>query len=352
MKYSINELTLKEKLGQMIILGLDVQNVDEKIFNLIREYHIGGVVLYKKSYHDTSSMINLISKLKSANPSNIPMFISIDQENGLVNRFPNEIKRLPSPRKQVENNLVNECNELTIDIMKKIGINMNLAPVLDIDRNHKSRVNGTRSYSANYQEVIKYGTMTIKKYQSLGIIPVGKHFPGHGLAKGDSHFVLPIIKDIHTLHREDYQVFNEVINEGLETVMLGHLRIKGYGFKPTTMNKKIIDKYLSNFKGLIMTDDLQMNYLKYIYGLKKVFINCLIAGNDLIMIKYYPGSDKLYKKLVKAISHNCELENKVNVSVQKILTLKEKYHLNNDQISIGLNTTEINDKISKLCNNK
>lgn len=350
MKYNINDLTLKEKLGQMIILGLDVKNIEQKIFDLIREYHIGGVVLYKKNYHDTSEMINLINKLKAVNSNKIPMFIAIDQENGLVNRLPNEIKRLPNPRRQVEKEIVNECNEITINILKKLGVNMNLAPVLDVDRNYTSRVNGTRSYSRDYQEVMKYGIKTIKQYQENGIIPVGKHFPGHGLVKGDSHFVLPIIKDLKMLDKEDCQVFKEAINSGLETIMLGHLRISGYGFKPAPMNEKIIKHYLVDYQGLIMTDDLEMNYLKYLFGIKRMFINCLKAGSNLIMMKYQVRSDNLYKKIFKEIMEKPELEDKVNKSVEKILMLKEKYQLKNDQIINNLDLSEINDQIVKLDN--
>lgn len=349
MKYNINDLTLKEKLGQMIILGLDVPVIDDYILNLIKEYHIGGVVLYKKNYHDTASMINLINKLKTINPSHIPMFIAIDQENGLVNRFPSDINRLPSPRKQVTNNIVNECNELTIAILKQLGINMNLAPVLDVDRQYTSRVNSTRSYSSNYQEVIKYGQMTIQKYQSAGIIPVGKHFPGHGLAKGDSHFVLPVIKDISTLEQEEMQIFKTLTSE-LDVLMTSHLRVKGYGFKPTTMNNKILTKYLPDYQGLLITDDIRMNYLHYLYGTKKIFLDCLKAGNNLIMVKCHPHITKLYHNLLTTISKNPKLENYVNNSVQKILTIKEKYHLNHDKLDNNLDLVKINDQITRISN--
>jgi len=345
MKYNINDLTLKEKFGQMIILGLDVDDVDQKIFDLIREYQIGGVVLYKKNYHSVDEMINLINKIKI---TNIPMFIAIDQENGVVNRLPNEIQRLPSPRKQVELGIVDECNEITIDILEKLGVNMNLAPVLDVNRNPKSRINGTRSYSANYKEVIKYGKMTIKKYHERGIIPVGKHFPGHGLVRGDSHFVLPMIKDLELLEVEDCQVFKKLIDDGLEVLMLGHLRVKGYGFKPVTMNKEIIKNYLSNYQGLIMTDDIQMNYLKYLYGLKKVFLNCLEAGNDLIMIKYQSEIYQVFEEILNKISQDQYLKDVVNESVQKILNIKEKYQLTNDQVINKFDISEINKKIVKL----
>lgn len=348
MKYNIKDLTLKEKLGQIIILGLDISTIDDKIINLIKEYHIGGVVLYKKNYQDTTSMINLINKLKNNNPSNIPMFFALDQENGLVNRFPNDLKRLPSPRTQVKNNIVSECNELTIDILKQLGINMNLAPVLDVDRHHTSRVNGTRSYSTNYQEVINYGQLTLKQYENSGIIAVGKHFPGHGLAKGDSHFVLPVIKDLQTLEQEELAIFKN-LSPNLEVLMTSHLRVKGYGFKPTTMNKNIINDYLpKNYSGILITDDIRMNYLKYIYGTKKVFLDCLKAGNNLIMIKCRPHTPRLYKKILETIAKNPNLEESLNNSVTKILAIKEKYQLSNELTSNNLDISKINDLITKL----
>lgn len=351
MNHNINDLTLREKVGQMIVLGLDAATIDDKILNLIKENYIGGVVLYKKNYHDVTSMINLINKLKTNNPNNIPIFFAIDQENGIVNRFPNEINHLPSPRLQVKNNLVNECNELTICLLEQLGVNMNLAPVLDVDRQHESRVNGTRSYSTNYQEVIKYGDITLTKYQQSKIIPVGKHFPGHGLAKGDSHFTLPIINNISVLEQEELQIFKQLAPK-LDVLMTSHLRVKGYGFKPTTMNKKIIEKYLPNYSGVLITDDIRMNYLHYIYGTKKVFLDCIKAGNNLIMIKYYPTIHKLFPKLVKTIAKNPSIENKVNISVEKIIALKEKYHLTNELLKNNLDIEKINQEITSLLSKK
>jgi len=350
MKYNINDLTLKEKLGQMIILGLDISRIDNKVINLIKEYKIGGVVLYKKNYQDIPSMIKLINQIKSINKTNIPMFISIDQENGLVNRLPNEINKIPSQHNQVKNNIVNKCNEITIDILKQLGVNMNLAPVLDISRDRENKVNHSRSYSANFNEVLENSINTIKQYQDNFIIPVGKHFPGHGLVKENSHLVIPEIKDIELLEKEDLQVFKCAINAGLDAIMVGHLRIKGYGKKPAIINPQIINNYLKDYQGVIITDDIKMNYLKYIYGTHQVFINCINAGCNLIMIKYNQKDLKTYQKITKIVENNPELQNKVNISVNKIIKLKEKYKLTNEQNINEIDISQINENISKLYN--
>ena len=112
-------MNTKEKFGQMIMLGLDVDTINDEIISLIKDYKIGGVVLYKKNYHDIASMKDLINKLKEINTNNIPLFIAIDQENGRVNRLPNEIERIYSAEKQTRTNnieIVNECNNITAEI--------------------------------------------------------------------------------------------------------------------------------------------------------------------------------------------------------------------------------------------
>lgn len=346
MKNNVDNLTLKEKLGQMIILGLDVKVVDSDILNLIREYKIGGVVLYKKSYDDVNSMIKLINKIKAI--SDIPLFVAVDQENGVVNRFPKDIKRIPGVWEQRLNNQVSECNEITIELMKRLGVNMNLAPVVDVCHNMQSSVNTSRCYSDNYLEVIKYGGITIKQHQEAGIIPVGKHFPGHGLARGDSHFVLPKIKDLKLLEAEDYQVFKRLIEDGLDVLMLGHLQVRGYGFKPVTMNKEFVMRYLNGYEGIIMTDDIQMNYLKYLYGLKRVFIKCLEAGNNIVMIKYQKRIDKVFDKILKIVDKDDNLLEKVDKSVVKILKIKDKYCFDNREIINDIDVDEINERILRL----
>jgi len=353
---NFNKLNLEEKFGQMILLGLDVYEINEEIINLIQKYKIGGVVLYRKNYTSIETMVNFINKLKEINKkNNIPLFISIDQENGRVNRFPKDIERIYSPLKQSKANnikIINAVNDITTYLLKNVGVNMNFAPVLDIYRNDKNKVVGNRSYGEAKEDVIKYGIPFMKKMQKNGIISVVKHFPGHGITSKDSHLVLPKIKNIKLLEEKDMKVFEEAIKSGADAIMVGHLILKGYGLKPASMNKKVIDKYLKNqynFDGLIITDDLRMNIIKYIYGIKNSIKKSIDAGCNLIMIKYKKGDEKkLYKKLFDMVKYYEIDPEFINNSAKKIVNMKKKYNISNDKLKPQLELDLVNKKINKI----
>ena len=350
-----NKLSLTEKFGQTILLGLDVYEINNEIIRIIEDYKIGGVVLYKKNYTSVESMTEFINKLKSYNSINkIPLFIAIDQENGRVNRLPKELNGIKSALSQAKTKnmkIINAINELTSYILKSVGVNMNFAPVLDILRNDKNRAIGNRSYGYNSNDVTKYGIPFMQTLQRNNIISVVKHFPGHGATNKDSHFIIPKIYDIKRLENEDIKVFDNAINACADALMVGHLKLKGYGFKPATINKKVIQKYLIDrykYNGLIITDDLRMNFLQKIYGLKKCVKNSINAGNNMIMIKYQKGDYKLYQKLLNLVKQ-CEIDPElVNNSAKKIVNMKKKYKVDDTEILNELNIKLINKKIKEL----
>ena len=330
------------------MLGLDIDQINDEIISLIRDYKIGGIVLYKKNYSDTVSMVNFINSLKKINHDNIPLFISIDQENGRVNRLPDDINRMPSALKLSGNiEKINKVNELTSLILKSVGVNMNYAPVLDILHYEDNTAIGDRSYGNNYEDVIKYGIPFMKTLTENEIISVIKHFPGHGLINGDSHFVIPKITDLNGL-KKDIIPFKEAINNGSDAIMVGHLRIKGCGIKPASMNKKIIKKYLNNYNGLLITDDVMMNVMRYLFGIKRIFKDSINAGMNVIMIKYKPGLLNVIKKLYHLYSCGYFNGEKVKNSYEKIVNIKKKYNINNDIINNSLNISEINKRINDL----
>lgn len=355
---NFNKLSLEEKFGQMIMLGLDTYEINDEIIDIIKKYKIGGVVLYKKNYTSVETMVEVINKLKTINKENkVPLFISIDQENGRVNRLPKEINRIYSAAKQAKTKnlkIITACNEITSYLLRSVGVNMNFAPTLDIVRNDKNKVIGNRSYGKTVEEVIKYGLPFVDTLKNNNIIPVIKHFPGHGATNKDSHLTLPKVKDVEKLEKEDMQVFQAAFDSGVDAIMLGHLVIKGYGLAPASLNKKIIQNYLIDkfkFNGVIITDDLRMNALRYSCGLKRSVQKSINAGSNVVMIKYKQGDrDKLYKKLLMMVKY-CEIDPEIiNNSAKKIISLKKKYEVNDNLIDTKLNIDLINNKIKEINN--
>lgn len=348
-----SKLSLMEKFGQMIILGLDTYEINDEIVEIIEKYKIGGVILYKKNYTSLDTMLEFINKLKNINSKNkIPLFIAIDQENGVVNRLPKDIVNLTSPAKlgKMQNELVvKAANEITTYILKEAGINMNLAPVLDINYYTKSKF-ASRCYGSSKEDVIKYGLPLMKMLQKNQIISVVKHFPGHGLTNKDSHFMVPKVANVK-MAQENIEVFREAISSGADVIMVDHVKVKGYGMKPICLNKKFIQKNLIedlNYKGLIMTDDLRMGTMPYLHKVKKSIPMAINAGCNIVMIKYKKKNLKLFRKLEDLVKY-CEIDPElIDKSAKKIINIKKKYELSNEKINSNIKIDLVNNKIKKI----
>lgn len=352
----IEELSLEEKIGQLFMVGLEEANEDG-IQEMIKKYKIGGVILYKKNYHTYKEMINLINQVKETNQCNpIPLFISIDQEGGRVNRMPSEIKNIKTAM-QIANTqnieLVKESGRAIGKIVKDTGISMDYAPVLDIKRFEEKHAIGDRCYGENEEDVSKYGIEVMKEIQKQGVISVIKHFPGHGLTKKDSHFRIPkITQKIEMLEAEDMLPFEKAIKQGADSIMVGHLILKDVDKRyPASLSKKVIQTYLIDkyhYKGLIMTDDLKMMAIRLHYSMKRATKKAIEAGNDIIMIGLpYKKVQRIIQYITKQVRKGkIEIE-RVNQSVEKIQKMKEKYQIQDKAVEEG-KIDEMNEMIQKI----
>jgi beta-N-acetylhexosaminidase len=354
----IKELSIQEKVGQMIIIGMDTNYITERIKNMIINYKIGGIILYRKNFKDYQEMLNLIRNLKELNKANkLPLWIAIDQEGGRVNRMPKEILNLPSA-----NRIASKCGiedveasaEIIGEILKKSGYNLNFAPVLDIKRFENNHAIGDRCYGENKEDVIKYGIAFMKKLQEQGVISVIKHFPGHGATKQDSHYFLPIIKEkMEKLEKEDMYTFESAIKEGADAILVGHLLIKNVtGLYPASLSKKFITKYLRKkyrYNGLIITDDLKMRAIKFVYGSDLAVRKAFEAGNDIIVFRFHKEEErKIIEKIVRLVQEGKIKEGRINRSVKRIIKIKQKYAISDEEEIGGINIDEINSKIKKI----
>ena len=352
----IDELSLEEKIGQMLMIGLKDKN-NEQIEKLIKENKIGGVILYKNNYNNYENMKQFVNNIKSLNKENkIPIFISIDQEGGRVNRIPPDVLNIKSATKLAETKnveTIKESGKIIGKMLNKTGISIDYAPILDIRRFEEFHPIGDRCYGQNKQEVAKYAIEFMKELQLQKVISVIKHFPGHGLTKKDSHFRIPKIKEkINVLENEDMYHFKVAIENGSDAIMLGHLIIKDIDKRyPASLSKKIIQQYLIkkyNYKGLIITDDFKMMAIRVHYNIKKAVKLAINAGNDIIMLGFSSEKiNEIIKYIVKQVKKGKILEEDINDSVKKIIEMKEKYKITDEKISC-FDIEEINYKISNL----
>lgn len=354
----MKNLTLREKIGQMLIIKIFGKEISEETKQMIEEYKIGGIILYRKNYDTYDEMIKIINEIKKLNKEcgNIPLFISIDQEGGRVNRMPHELKNIKSAGKLAEQKnieIIKEAGRVTAQMLKESGFNMNYAPVLDIQRFENGHAIGDRCYGKTAEDVSRNGITIMKELSKGGIIPVVKHFPGHGSTNKDSHFFLPTItKNINELENEDIIPFKKAIGQNAEVIMVGHLMIKDVDRKnPASLSKKIINDYLRNkyqYKGVIMTDDLKMRAISLKYGYVRAALKACKAGIDIIMAgASYNTIIRVIKKIESNIKNKKIDIKEIDKSVERIIKLKEKYNISDDPAK-GCNIEEINQSIEKV----
>ena len=354
----INELSIQEKIGQMIIIGMDTNYITDRIKTMITKYKIGGIILYRKNFDTYTKMLELIRELKNLNKTNkIPLFIAIDQEGGRVNRMPKEIKNLPPANTiaiQNDEALVKQSSQLTGELLKKSGFNLNFAPVLDIKNFSNGHAIGDRCFGADKETVAKHGITAMKALQEQGIISVIKHFPGHGSTTKDSHYFLPVInKKIKDLENEDMYPFEQAIKSGSDCLLVGHLLIKHItGFHPASLSRKFISRYIRKkykYNGLIFTDDLKMKAIKYIYGPINSVVKAFKAGNDIIIFRFNKDEEKnAIEKVLKLTQSGRIKESRINRSVKRIINLKEKYNVSDDMPKENIDIEDFNNEILSI----
>lgn len=359
----MKDLSLEEKIGQMIIYGINEENVTDRLKKMIKDYKIGGIILYKKNYKNYNELIKLINDLKEANKENkIPLFISIDQEGGRVNRMPNEFENIKTPAELIKDKNVQKvikAANITSEMLNSCGVNMVFAPVLDIQRFGDNHAIGDRCYGKTAEEVCEYGIESMKELKKNNIISVIKHFPGHGATALDSHFFLPTITtDIKKLESEDMKPFEKAVQEGAEAIMVGHLLVKRVNnYLPVSLSRKFIVNYLRKkykFKGLIITDDLKMKAIHFMYGANIAVRKAFEAGNDMVMMGFKEAElIESIKNIKKLVEKNIIKEVRINRSVERIIKTKQTHNINDNSITEidKEKLNDINDMIFKLNRN-
>lgn len=345
----VTNLTYEEKLGQMLMIGISSKEVIEDVVEMIEKLHIGGVLLYKNNYSNHEEMVSVIEKLQKANEKNkIPLFIGIDQEGGIVNRMPNEYLNIYSAQKLAKTNekIVKKAGHTTAIMLKNVGINMNFAPVLDL-QNEKNKGLGSRCFSKNPDIVANYSYAYMEELNKNNIISVVKHFPGHGCTSIDSHIFMPIIKEYKKLNK-DIKPFKYIIEKDCEILMVSHMIIKDIDkYNPCSLSKKFIKEKIRkelSYKGIIITDEIRMHGVKLLYGKNRAIIKAIKAGNDMVLIKYRKNDINIIKKLKNHIKEESSLDERV----ERIINLKKKYKLETPFKTNTYKVEEINEKIKEI----
>jgi len=332
---SINELTLKEKIGQLVFAGFPGYEYDEHLQKLIEEYKLGNVILFTRNIKNIKQLHDLNYKIHEEIRMNtgIMPFISIDQEGGMVTRIMEEATFLPGNMTLATSNPHNAylMGKIAGFELRALGINMNLAPVLDVNNNPLNSVVLVRSYSDNSEVVSKYGVEYIKGLQETGLIATAKHFPGHGDTDADSHYFLPVVNhSIDRIHKVELVPFIAAIKNGVDAIMSAHVFFTAYEKDkiPATLSKNVLTNLLRNdlgFQGLIVSDCMEMKAISDHFTTPQGALMGLLAGLDMVFVSQtLENQVKTLELIYNAVIDGTFSEELLNEKVSRILKYKEK----------------------------
>ena len=341
---AIKHMSMEEKVGQMIMpdfrtwKGQNVTVMNDEIAKLVKDYHLGGVILFRENTVTADQTTKLVSAYQDA-AEKYGLLISIDQEGGIVTRLqtgtdmPGNMAlgatRSEETAEKVGKAIGEELNAL--------GINMNFGPVLDVNNNPDNPVIGVRSFGEDPELVANLGNAYIKGLHETGTAATAKHFPGHGDTAVDSHIGLSEVPhDIDRLKKVELYPFQQAMDAGIDAIMTAHVTFpkiddtKAISKKdateiavPGTLSHKVLTGLMREdmgFKGVIVTDAMNMGAISEHFGPVDAAIRAVKAGADILLMPV--GIEAVANGLYQAVNSGDISEDRLEQSVERVLTLK------------------------------
>lgn len=330
---SHQNLTPVQRAGQRLMVGFDGTQLDDTLKFYIDRIKIGGIILFARNLGSPGEIHELCRQAQTyARTCGQPdLFVGIDQEGGAV-------ARLKPPFTQFDGNpsIVTEQDAVhfaltTAGELKQIGVNMNMAPVLDVPPDKGESVMQSRAFGRDPAHVARMGAKVIEKFQQSRIMAVAKHFPGIGRTVLDSHMDLPELDTgIEELERRDMMPFQKAIDIGVAGIMLSHIRYRSIDSQwPASLSPLTAEDLLRRkmrFEGLVLTDDLDMGAIAKHFALQDIVRQCLDASVDVMLI-CHPGPkiEKAFDHILKLHNEDEALARKEALAVERILKFKKTY---------------------------
>ncbi len=349
-------MTLEHKIGQRLVGGFPSTTMSDAFINAVKEYKIGNVILFRENIESAPQLKKLCADIQEliTKETGYPAFITIDQEGGVVTRLPESLANIPGAMAMAatgdEKNAYT-AGKLTAEELRSLGVNFNLSPSLDVNSNPDNPIIGARSYSDNAQTVAKFGVQMIKGLVDGGVLASAKHFPGHGDTAVDSHLALPCVdKSEDELMKMELAPFLKAIEANVPAIMTTHIMFPQIEKEkiPATMSRTIMTDLLRGkmgFKGLIVSDCMEMSAIAKFFTTEKGVKSALHAGVDLVFVSHSEerlvNSAKLAKESVLSGEIN---EDELNKSVERILKYKEQF-----KIAEQIDTSFDMDKAIEIC---
>ncbi len=324
-------MEIRGYIRQLFVLGFEGKSIPQRFKPLLKRDPIGGIILFEENIEDTSQLKELIQEAQSLSP--LPLFVMIDQEGGEKNRIRKGIPQFPANRFYGERGdlqgLAYAYRE-TAKALKSVGINVNLAPVVDLVSDPQSSPLGGRSFGADAEVVAKLSSLCVEAIQGEGVWACAKHFPGLGGVDVDSHLALPFDprrKD--DFSSRDWLPFRSAIGSGVRLVMTAHLccpNLDSSGL-PASLSPEITTGILRGalgFEGTVITDDLGMGAIRENFPLEEAALLAIEAGADLILLCHDIEEQLVVMEgTLKRVSQSQAIRDRLLHSYERIMKAKK-----------------------------
>ncbi len=342
-----SEMTLEEKVGQVFMVWFAGPAVSDDIAGLIRERHLGGVILYSapgniESPGQLAALNAGLQAVSAASDHGLGLLIGVDQEGAPVARLRKGFTLFPSQMAQAATgraDLARQAASATARELRAVGINVNFAPVADVNVNPANPVIGIRSFGSVPADVARFTAAATAGYAAAGLICTPKHFPGHGDTTIDSHVGLPRSDhDATALDKLDFPPFRAAFAAGAPAVMTAHMvvpALDGEPDLPATLSRRVLEGTLRGrmgFDGVIFTDSLGMGAVADTFGIPEASVRALAAGADVLLIGADAGrapAERLaaMDAVTEAVRSGRVPMARLNAAVARVLRLKERHGL-------------------------
>ncbi len=335
----MNSADLQAMIGQLMVCGFDGISPSSEIIELIREYKVGGIILFARNIGNAKEVLRLTTELqmiaKQAGHQR-PLLLCVDQENGVVRRLGAGTTVFPGAMLLGATGSTDNAywtGLATGAELKALGINWNLAPVADVNNNPRNPVIGVRSYGEDPLIVADFAWEAIRGMRAAGVITTLKHFPGHGDTDVDSHLNLPIVPyGMERLEAVELMPFKTLISRGADTIMTAHIHfpsIDGEERIPATLSPRILTGVLREhlgYNGVVTTDCLEMHAVKNTIGTVNGAVAAIKAGADLVMISHtYDLQKGAAIALANAVTEGGISETALKSACERVQKLKDRY---------------------------
>lgn len=340
---------LKKMVGQMLMAGFPSTEVDEQAVRLLEDYDVGNYIYFSRNMKSAEQVARLSKDLSDRvyRRLGICPFISADQEGGAVSRITEGAALMPGAMAVAaatdgssERSLarMQKLGENCGQILRSVGVNLNLAPDMDVNIEPANPVIGARSYGDDPEQVATKAIAMMHGLEAGGVLPVIKHFPGHGNVSSDSHLGMPVNEtDRERLEKTEFAVFQKGIQAGAKAVMTAHVRYTQVDpDHPATLSKVILTDMLRgqfHFDGLVMTDCLEMDAIRAAYGSGEGAVRAIEAGVDLLTVSHtYEALSEVAEAIYQALDSGRLSEERIQLSYDRIMKQKTEMGLLEPQV--------------------